>query len=867
MERNVVSTFPDMWQLNAQDLTITLSRSAQENLCLPQMELSLRQFADLTPESKQVYQSLKQAVLMGTPVHLSTTIQEKTVLLKAQPLAGNRYLCGVIEHSRENSLSANSRPTSPSSPIMEPVLKQFLADAPYELAILDEDYKFAYINEKSLKKIETREGIAPQLGDSIYSLKAFVDINKLLELLQNAREKGSVVFNLPLLEKNTELWYSVSIQYLPAGSQNYYAISGMEISDLRKSIEMLQESEERFRQFFENSPQGLIYHDSRGQASFLSPSLKSIFSKSMAELYKLNWLETLQLSAPFFHHNQNSEQSAFTREVNIGKRYLKVVSIKLNAEKQSAPHFLTALIDQTTEHQNQETLISYQNRLEVTAQFAGIGTWEYHPHTDKLFWDEQMWKLISRTPKGNEELNLHFFAQYLHPDDRESLIEDFKIAIAERRFFSAIFKIIDENHRLKYLQAFAQITTNDANETVVLGINYDITQEQLNSLKINELNKELKHKEKRLSAILEQGKDAIIIHDEEGMITYCSTSVQNVTLYKPEELLGQNIKDYFTEAKLISEERWQSFLQNPGDSFTIESQFVKADGSTITVETNVTNLLYEPAVQGIVANFRDISLRVQSIREKRNAVKLSEELNRIKSNFLANMSHELRTPLNGLLGVTEILETQFEPNAEMKELLQMQKESGERLLKTLSGLIEFSKLESDAAQFKLSPLDLNSLLQDVVAQKKSICGKRKQALKLKIPDSKLIINGDRKIVSDIFNHLLDNASKFSAETSINIFVSPGRNNQVKVMVQDEGVGIAPEFLPRIFEPFVQENTDYRHRRYQGSGLGLAIVKKYLTLLGGQITVESTPHIGSTFTVSLPLYNDTHEYGSLKNETQ
>lgn len=851
MERKVESTFPGMWQLNAQDLIIKFNNRAQKRLCLPQMELPLREFANLTPHSKQVYQSLKHAAQTLDAVNLFTRINTQEIVLKAEPAPSEDGLWGIVQQAQQHSLSANDQSSQQHLFSLEPFLKQFLAKAPYELVVLDENYHFVYANEKSLKKIKHREKIDLAVGDSLDKLQAY-DIAKLKGLLQNAREKGSVVFNLPFPEKQTTVWYSVSIQYLPAGSKNFYAVSGMEITDLRKSIDLLQESEERFRQFFENSPIGLIYHDSKGQASFLSPSLKSILPKNMAELYKQNWFDFLQLNAPFFQNSDNPGQGVYTQEVKIGKHFVKVVSIKMNAEKQTEPHFLTALVDQTQAHQDQQALLSFQNRLQVTAQFAGIGTWEYHPHTDTLIWDPQMWKLISRSPEEQKNLNLAFFTQYLHPDDREPLIEDFKTAIAEQRFFQAVFRIMDQNHRLKYLQGFAQITTDENGETIVLGINYDVTQEQLNSLKINELNKELKHKEKRLSAILEQGKDAIIIHDEGGMITYCSSSVQNVTLYHPDDLLGQSIRDYFTEVKLISDERWQNFLQTPGDTFTIESQFTKADGSKITVETNVTNLLYEPAVQGIVANFRDISLRVQSLREKRNAIKLSEELNRIKSNFLANMSHELRTPLNGLLGVTEILETQFQPNPEMQELLQMQKESGERLLKTLSGLIEFSKLESDAAHFKLVSLDLSSILHEVAEEKRTDFELRKQNLQLKTPACELIIKGDRKIVRDIFSHILDNASKFSGPNPIKVFVNFTKKNQIKIMVQDEGVGISPEFQPRIFEPFVQENTDYRHRRYQGSGLGLAIVKKYLTLLGGHISVESTIGLGSTFTVVLPL---------------
>jgi len=773
----------------------------------------------------------------------------------------------ALSHVVWGSITITQEPLVASSPWpvdfpFTSFFDHYLAQAPFELAVIDDNLRLVYFNQRSYDSVLRREKLKLVPGLPIEKLKG-VDLTELRQLLAIAQAEGQISLNYEVKEPDGSAWYAIHIHCIAVENRHYFPVHGMGINDLRRSVNLLQESEDRFRQLFENSPVAMIYHDHKGHASYLSPMISELWQQPLPKLYKNNWLQQLNISPSYLESLDQQGSKMAPKDLPLKGRHYRVFSIKLQAEHQQEPHYLSALLDQTEILKNREKLSDYQQRLAVATQFAGIGTWEYRLHSGQLIWDDQMWNIFGQEKPVYPQLTIEFFQHCLHPEDRDHVMQEFRQALDEDRFYTGTFRILDRNLRLKYIQAYAK-KVQAQGEPIAIGINYDVTREQLNSIKVKELNRELQYKEERLRNILEQGRDAILIHNEEGLILYGSTSVQNVTGFHPDELLGQNIKSYFVEAHFLPEEDWQAFLAKPGATFTIESRFLSKTGEKITVETNVTNLLFEPSVQGIVANFRDISLRVKSMETQEKAMRLSEELNQMKSNFLANMSHELRTPLNGLMGITQILQNNFGDDPETQELLEMQKESGERLLRTLTGLIEFSKLDAQAANHRPKPIEMQDLLAQLGENKKEMLTKKQQELMLQMPAKPVWVEGDSHMIQEILGHLLDNASKFSDQGTISISLCSSADNFVEIAIADKGIGIDPDQQGRIFEPFVQESVDYRHRRYQGTGLGLAIVKRYLQLIGGTIHVKSTVGLGSTFTVRIPQNTPSNEQTKAKH---
>jgi signal transduction histidine kinase len=239
----------------------------------------------------------------------------------------------------------------------------------------------------------------------------------------------------------------------------------------------------------------------------------------------------------------------------------------------------------------------------------------------------------------------------------------------------------------------------------------------------------------------------------------------------------------------------------------------------------------------------------ESMDEMRKAKEIAEEMNRLKSNFLANMSHEIRTPINGILGISQVIEMET-TSPEIKGYVQLQQQSGKRLLNTITSILNLSRLEAQKEHLVLEPVDISKLLKEVISPLEELARKKNLSFDFSVNDSKLVCIADEHMLYQVVNNIVGNAIKFTDRGGVKIMI--GRDGEcAMIQVSDTGIGMAAEFLPRMFNPFEQESGG-RNRNYEGTGLGLSISKKYIVLLGGEIKVTSVKSQGSVFTVRIPL---------------
>ena len=252
----------------------------------------------------------------------------------------------------------------------------------------------------------------------------------------------------------------------------------------------------------------------------------------------------------------------------------------------------------------------------------------------------------------------------------------------------------------------------------------------------------------------------------------------------------------------------------------------------------------------------DTNRRIEKEIEVRRAAEARAlEAARLKDSFLRTVSHELRTPLNAVIGYTEGL-LEDDParplsaaHADLGRIL----ESSQQLLALIDGILDLSKIESGTTSVELAPVDVRGLADEVVRASAAAAARNGDTIRLRCEDDLAPLVTDRTRLRQVLLHLLDNACKFTRGGTIRLVV---RTEQARgrawfvFEVSDTGIGVAPEMLAQIFNPFVQADGSTT-RRYGGAGIGLAMCRHYCSLLGGDIGATSTPGAGSTFTVRLP----------------
>lgn len=257
------------------------------------------------------------------------------------------------------------------------------------------------------------------------------------------------------------------------------------------------------------------------------------------------------------------------------------------------------------------------------------------------------------------------------------------------------------------------------------------------------------------------------------------------------------------------------------------------------------------ALYGIIQDMTERMLYEQNLKRAKDT---SEQAYAAKSRFLANMSHELRTPLNAIIGFSEMIESQMLGpifNDKYTEYATSIKESGQHLLDLISDILDMSKIEAGKHVLELEAINLKDILERAAHM---IQGRaHEQSITLRtdnLENSDIMIQADRRAITQIFLNLLSNAVKFTPSHGSVWMECVQAQDYVSINVCDSGVGIPPNKLTAVLKPFEQASNEYT-RDYEGTGLGLSITKELVELHGGTMSIKSEIDIGTTVNIRLP----------------
>jgi len=257
----------------------------------------------------------------------------------------------------------------------------------------------------------------------------------------------------------------------------------------------------------------------------------------------------------------------------------------------------------------------------------------------------------------------------------------------------------------------------------------------------------------------------------------------------------------------------------------------------------------------VVLAMEDVTERRRAEGEVAKAKEAAETANRTKSLFLANMSHELRTPLNAILGFSEMLqEDAVERNLlDFNTDLQKISTAGQSLLVLINDILDLSKIEAGKMELHLETFDIAALIADVASTIEMQVVKNGNTLEVTCAPDIGVMRGDlSKVRQGLFN-LVSNATKFTHEGRVTVLaerLTMDGSQWIMFKVSDTGIGLSPEQIVRLFQPFTQADPSTT-RKFGGTGLGLALTRRFCQMMGGDVTVHSVPGEGSVFTIKLP----------------
>jgi PAS domain S-box-containing protein len=362
--------------------------------------------------------------------------------------------------------------------------------------------------------------------------------------------------------------------------------------------------------------------------------------------------------------------------------------------------------------------------------------------------------------------------------------------------------------------------------------------------------------ETRLRLVIDSSADGIIELDDLGTIALANPAACAMLGRLPEELRGRNFHDALhyrhkdgteypaSECDIVGAAR-------EGKALRLEDEvFWRVDGSPLPVSLAVHPIRNGGRVLGAVMSFTDATERLRAEAAREAARSEAERLAKVKSEFLANMSHEIRTPLNGVLGLAQIGYRESAGRERARETFGRILESGRLLLTIINDILDFSKIEAGKLTVEQVPYAPAWLVSEAATAMNAAATAKGLSLIVDQPDDLPLAGlGDPNRISQILLNLLSNAIKFTHQGEIRLSVGC-TDGEIVFTVADTGVGIAPDDIERLFQPFEQADSSTT-RRFGGTGLGLAISRRLTDLMGGTLAVSSTVGEGSRFELRLP----------------
>jgi len=624
----------------------------------------------------------------------------------------------------------------------------------------------------------------------------------------------------------------------------YYDGTVEDITERKRVEETLRESEDRFRDLVENSSDLICTHDLDGNILSVNRAALQITGYSEEEVLKMNMQDILvpEYKRVFKAYltkifATGKAQGFMTIQTKTGERRIWEYNNTLRTKGVAEPIVRGMVKDITEQKRAEEEIKMLAFAMRSVNECVSITDME-----DKIIFVNESFK---KTYGYNEdELIGQNMLIIRSPNNLPEVVREILPATIRGGWTGEILNRKKDGSEFPIFLS-TTIIRDKANKPIALiGVAKDITERKRTE-------QEIISQKNRFEQLLENSPIAIALLDDKDRVVHVNESFSKMFGYLPEEIKGRIINEVIVSSELQSEAKNYSDITHAGNQINKESYRQKKDGTLIYVQIIGVPIIENNMTVGIYGMYVDLTQRKDAEEKMKLAKELAEQSDKLKSEFLAQMSHEIRTPINIIVGNIDYLNESLgkQIDDEARDCFDGIDLASKRIIRTVDLILNVAELQTSGYKPKFIKLDLNSgLLNNLYLEHQQFAKQKGLELiyKCDFKETKVLAD-DEYSVTQIFANLIDNAIKYTKSGKVEILLTKNKSGNVTVEVKDTGIGMSKEFLPKIFEPFVQEEQGYS-RSYEGNGLGLALTKRYCDINNAIIEVESEKNVGSTFRV-------------------
>ncbi|MED5490726.1 PAS domain S-box protein [Halopseudomonas pachastrellae] len=610
----------------------------------------------------------------------------------------------------------------------------------------------------------------------------------------------------------------------------------------------VQASTERIRSIADTAIDAIISWDGQGKIDDVNRAAESIFGWERWEMVGRN-------IDSFLSEQAAADMRTFLRDFAAGKYPERIglnletwcrrrggdlfpARVAMGQARLAGKDLFVGFLSDITERRKLETSLqqSEEQYRSLISNIPGV-TFRCLPREDwrMLFVSDAVEQLTGWPPERFLTGDLSF-ADIIHPADSDFTVEHVMGGLGRHEKYNLEYRIFHRDGQIRWVSEYASAIFDEQGDPEWIdGVIIDITETKLRTAEFEGIVRAISQAQGMLDL------------DMHGQIQFANPHFLALCGCTEDQLKGRTFQQLIDNGE-FSDEAWASIRR--GEFLVGEYSLTHSQGNSVYVQiycNPIIDSLGNPAK--VIVLVTDLSERRRMEVDLLEAKERAELAAESKGAFLANMSHEIRTPMNAIIGFSEVL-LNDNLTANQRKYARTVNQSARSLLGLLNDILDTAKLEKGQVRLERRDFSLRELCQQQINVFSLEAGRKGLQLEFDYALPQEHFSGDPNRVRQVLTNLLGNAIKFTEQGQVALCIDQYQK-QVRLRISDSGIGIEADRLQQIFEPFAQADASMS-RRFGGTGLGTTIARQLVELMGGHISVESTPGQGSTFQVLLPL---------------